>query len=245
MIPRLGNEPGAPFPPPDTALDEPDGLLAWGGDLSTERLLVAYRQGIFPWYSDDEPPLWWCPAQRCVIPTNQVHVARRLARLLRQGRFALTADRAFDAVVEACAATRAATWITRDMATAYARLHELGHAHSIEAWQDGTLVGGLYGVSIGRMFFGESMFSLRTDASKVILAQLCPVLHYWGFPLLDGQVASAHLFRMGAQLMPRARFLEEVGRLTQLPGPAGNWTAAFNASLSAGGQAPARTVTPP
>lgn len=231
MIPRLGAEPGAPFPPAEEALDEPDGLLAWGGDLSPTRLLHAYERGIFPWYSDDDPLLWWCPAQRCVIPTGEVHVSRRLARVLRQGRFTVTADTAFDAVVEGCATIRDATWITAEMAHAYGTLHALGQAHSIEAWENGQLVGGLYGVAVGRMFFGESMYSARRDASKVVLARLCAVLSAWGFPWLDGQVPSPHLFRMGAVLIPRDRFLERLGSLVRAPGPDGPWTRRFADTL--------------
>jgi leucyl/phenylalanyl-tRNA--protein transferase len=232
VIPRLGEAPEAPFPPPERALDEPDGLLAWGGDLSPRRLLRAYRRGIFPWYSEEDPLLWWCPSERCVIPTDAVHVSRRLARILRQGRFRLTADTAFAEVVDGCASTRRSTWIMPEMAAAYARLHELGHAHSIEAWQDGELAGGLYGVAIGRMFFGESMFSARRDASKAVLARGCAVLHHWGFPWLDAQLPSAHLARMGAVLLPRAGFLERLEALVDHPGRVGPWTSDFEETLS-------------
>lgn len=231
MITRLGDEPGAPFPPPEEALDEPDGLLAWGGDLTPPRLLNAYRHGIFPWYSDDDPLLWWCPAQRCVIPTAAPHISRRLARVLRVGGFRITADTAFEAVVEGCATTRPSTWITPEMAMAYCQLHQLGHAHSIEAWHGDELVGGLYGVALGRMFFGESMYSARTDASKVVLARLCAVLHAWDMPWLDGQVANPHLFRMGAVLIPRHRFLAGVADLVAQSGRSGPWTRLFAETL--------------
>lgn len=232
VIPRLGDAPGAPFPPPGEALTDPDGLLAWGGDLSPGRLLRAYRQGIFPWYSAGDPLLWWCPAERCLIPTDALHVSRRLARVLRQERFRVTADQAFDAVVEGCASTRRSTWIVPEMAAAYGRLHALGHAHSIEAWQDGELVGGLYGVALGRMFFGESMFSARSEASKVVLARLCAVLDHWGFPWLDGQVRNPHLFRMGAVTVPREAFLDRVAALVSEEGRVGPWTRDFEATLS-------------
>lgn len=232
MIPRLGDAPGAPFPPAGEALAEPDGLLAWGGDLSPERLLRAYRRGIFPWYSEGDPLLWWCPAERCVIPTDGVHVSRRLGRVLRQDRFRVTADRAFEAVVEGCASARRSTWIVPEMAAAYGRLHALGHAHSIEAWQDDELVGGLYGVALGRMFFGESMFSARAEASKVVLARLCAVLDRWNFPWLDGQVPSPHLYRMGAVTVQRATFLDRIAALAADEGRVGAWTRDFEATLS-------------
>ena len=227
MIPRLGDAPGDPFPPVESALETPDGLLAWGGDLSPTRLLNAYRQGIFPWFSGDDPILWWSPARRCVIPTNAVHCSRRLERMLRQHRFTLTADTAFDAVVSACAGTRDSTWITDAMARAYGRLHHLGYAHSFEAWEGERLVGGLYGVGLGRMFFGESMFSTVNNASKVILVRLGAVLNHWGYPWLDGQVESEHLRRMGAVLLDRSEFVAGVRELCELSGVPGPWTRAF------------------
>ena len=227
MIPRLGDAPGDPFPPVESALDNPDGLLAWGGDLSPPRLLNAYRHGIFPWFSGDDPILWWSPARRCVIPTDAVYCSRRLLRVLRQERFTLTADTAFDAVVQACAHTRGSTWITEAMARAYGQLHQLGYAHSIEAWEDDRLVGGLYGVALGRMFFGESMFSTASNASKVILVRLGAVLDHWGYPWLDGQVESGHLRRMGAVLLDRADFVEGIRDLCARPGVATPWTRPF------------------
>jgi leucyl/phenylalanyl-tRNA--protein transferase len=227
MIPRLGDAPGDPFPPVESALETPDGLLAWGGDLSPIRLLNAYRQGIFPWFSGDDPILWWSPARRCVIPTDAVHCSKRLARVLRQKRFTLTADTAFDAVVSACAETRGATWITESMARAYGQLHQLGYAHSFEAWEGDLLVGGLYGVGLGRMFFGESMFSTANDASKVILVRLGAVLHHWGYPWLDGQVESDHLLRMGAVLLERGHFAGGVRHLCERPGVPAPWTRRF------------------
>ena len=211
MIPRLGEHPGAPFPPAHEALDEPDGLLAWGGDLSPERLLRAYGRGIFPWFSDEDPILWWCPAQRCVLPTEKLHVSRRLARRLHNGNWRFSADTAFDQVLDGCADSRDSTWITPAMKQAYRHLHELGYAHSFEAWLDDELAGGLYGVGLGRMFFGESMFSARTDGSKAVLTRLCPALKDWGIPWLDCQVPNPHLTSLGARSIPRDEFLDGLG----------------------------------
>jgi leucyl/phenylalanyl-tRNA--protein transferase len=180
------------FPAAETALCEPDGLLAAGGDLSAARLLAAYRRGIFPWYSDGQPILWWSPSQRTVFETARPHVPRRLARWLRGCAWRIRADTAFAQVMRACAAPRErqrGTWIGRDMLAAYEHLHALGHAHSVEAWADERLVGGIYGVSLGRMFFGESMFSAATNGSKVALLALCRALSGWGYPLLDAQIA--------------------------------------------------------
>jgi leucyl/phenylalanyl-tRNA--protein transferase len=217
-----------PFPPVAHALDEPDGLLAAGGDLSTPRLLDAYRHGIFPWYDDDQPILWWSPAVRTVFDSADMHVPRRLARWLRLCDWQIRADSAFADVMRACAATRAnarGTWITADMLAAYQRLHAQGHAHSIEVWDGACLVGGVYGVAIGRMFYGESMFSAATNGSKVALLALCHALAAWGFPLLDAQVASDHLFTLGAREMPRAAFCAEVARLSALADVDGSWSA--------------------
>ncbi len=203
-------DPEAPFPPVTGALRDPDGLLAAGGDLEPARLLRAYRHGIFPWFGPGEPILWWSPDPRAVLHPERLHVSRRLARTLRQGRFTVSYDTCFARVVEACAAPRPesrGTWITPQMQAAYVRLHDLGHAHSIEVWREATLVGGLYGVALGRVFFGESMFSRERDASKVALAHLCARLCRLGFGLLDCQVVSGHLLRMGAEQLPRARFV--------------------------------------
>lgn len=226
-----------PFPPVDSALEEPDGLLAAGGDLSPERLLDAYRLGIFPWYSDDQPILWWSPAQRTVFDTAAPHVPRRLARWLRRCDWSIHADDAFGAVVRACAAPRRherGTWITPEMFAAYDTLHELGHAHSIEVRDaGGGLVGGIYGVALGRMFFGESMFSAATNGSKVALLALCRALDAWGFPLLDAQVASDHLFTLGAREMPRRAFCAQVAALAAQPGRVGLWTGDFPVAAAA------------
>jgi leucyl/phenylalanyl-tRNA--protein transferase len=237
-LPLLDADPAAPFPPADMALREPDGLLAVGGDLAPQRLLNAYAHGIFPWYSDGQPILWWSPDPRMVFRTDRVHLSRRFQRTLRGLPWIATADTAFDAVVAACASTprvgQRGTWITRDMREAYGALHRLGHAHSIEVRDDNTLgedslVGGLYGVAIGRMFFAESMFSARSGGSKVALAALGFRLAGWGCPVFDAQVEYAHLRSMGAEAWPRAAFLEEVARLAALPAPAGAWTERFGA----------------
>jgi leucyl/phenylalanyl-tRNA--protein transferase len=218
------------FPPVGDALREPDGLLAAGGDLSPERLLAAYRRGIFPWYSRGQPVLWWSPDPRTVFETDRMHVPRRLARALRTCAWSVRADSAFDAVLRACAAPRAhqrGTWIDTAMRKAYQRLHQLGHAHSVEAWDGDTLVGGIYGVSIGRMFFGESMFSAAENGSKVALLALASALRQWGFPLLDAQVASPHLFTLGAIEIERAVFCARVAELCRCEGITGSWRASF------------------
>lgn len=238
----LGADPGDPFPDPDTALREPDGLLAIGGDLSARRLLNAYANGIFPWYSQGQPLLWWSPDPRTVFATDGVHLSSRFRRTLRGSDWMVAADRAFDQVVLACATAPGrgghGTWITDAMRQAYSTLHGLGHAHSIEVLdRDGRLVGGLYGVAVGRMFFGESMFSAGSGGSKVALAALARVLHNWGWPLIDAQVENAHLQRMGARSWPRRHFLAEVRRLAALPGRVGSWDTEFTlpaASLAAG-----------
>ncbi|MGE0383557.1 MAG: leucyl/phenylalanyl-tRNA--protein transferase [Gammaproteobacteria bacterium] len=203
------------FPDPARALDDPPGLLAAGGDLDTDTLLDAYRQGIFPWYSAPGPILWWCPDPRCVLPPGRMHVSRSLGRTLRRGAFQVGFDRAFARVLEHCAAPRAGqdgTWLGADMRSAYLRLHTLGVAHSVECWLAGELVGGVYGVAIGRAFFGESMFSRRDDASKVALAWLSANLARWGYEIFDCQVENPHLTSLGARRMPRRAFLEALAR---------------------------------
>jgi leucyl/phenylalanyl-tRNA--protein transferase len=197
---------------PDPRLATPEGLLAVGGDLSPARLVLAYKLGIFPWYGENEPILWWSPDPRCVLFPAQINVPRRLQRLISQGRYHLTCNHAFGAVIGACAHVRLNvgedTWLIPEMRAAYLKLHELGLAHSIEAWDGEELAGGLYGVAFGKFFFGESMFHFRPNASKVILVQLCRFLQSEGFHLLDCQVPSAHLIRMGACQVPREMFLE-------------------------------------
>ncbi|MBN8727949.1 MAG: leucyl/phenylalanyl-tRNA--protein transferase [Xanthomonadales bacterium] len=231
-LPFLDGAPPHAFPPVDTAQEVPDGLLAAGGDLSPERLLAAYRRGIFPWYSDGQPILWWSPSQRAVLDTASVHVPRRFARWLRGCDWRLRADSAFAEVVRACAEPRrgeAGTWITADMQEAYGRLHRLGHAHSVEVFAGERLVGGIYGVAIGHMFFGESMFSGEPNGSRVALLGLAKVLCDWGFPLLDAQLESPHLARLGARGVPRALFCAEVARLADRESPAGTWGGRFPA----------------
>jgi len=214
------------FPSVETALDDPGGLLAAGGDLSPQRLLDAYRHGIFPWYGEGEPILWWSPDPRMVFATDAIHISTRLRRWLKHCDWNIRADTAFNDVVRACAAprpTQPGTWITQAMFDAYMNLHMLGHAHSIEVYADETLVGGIYGVAIGRMFFGESMFSRATHGSKVALMALCRGLREWQFPLLDAQVASSHLLSLGAFQMPRTRFTAHLADYCALPGVPGNW----------------------
>lgn len=197
------------FPPPEQALEDPDGLLAVGGDLSPQRLILAYRNGIFPWFSEEQPILWWSPNPRCVLFPDEIHVSHSLRRTLNRQLFKVTADRDFPKVIGLCATTRKeGTWITGDMEASYTRLHQMGIAHSIEAWNaDGDLVGGMYGLALGRCFFGESMFSLETNASKVVMVHLANQLRHWGFVLIDCQVESDHLLRMGARTIPRRHFL--------------------------------------
>jgi len=209
VIPILAQAPESAFPSIHQALDNPPGLLAIGGDLSPARLVNAYRHGIFPWYSDGEPILWWSPAPRCILHPGSVHVSRRLRRRYNQGHFSLTADQAFGRVIEACAGARrdhAGTWITDEMRDAYIRLHELGIAHSVETWVDNELVGGIYGLALGQIFFGESMFSNHQDASKIALVALCRQLKQWNFTLLDCQLVNPHLMSMGAEEITRLEF---------------------------------------
>ena len=220
MIPWLQR--GDPFPPLETALDEPNGLLAASDDLSAARLLSAYRQGIFPWYSAGQPVLWWSPDPRMVLHTAELRVSRSLAKAIRRNVFEVRVDTAFDAVMRACAEPRpeqGGTWITDEVRSAYGRLFRAGHAHSVESWQDGEMVGGLYGVAIGRMFFGESMFARITDASKVALVSLVVQLREWDFPLIDCQQETPHLASLGARPISRAAFAEALARLVNCPPP--------------------------
>ena len=197
------------FPPPEQALEEPAGLLAAGGDLSPERLIAAYRRGIFPWYSPGQPVLWWSPDPRAVLFPEEFHCTRSLAKTLRNAGLTPSLDRDFATVIDGCAAPRAAspgTWITSEMRAAYLELHRLGHAHSIEIWQGGTLAGGLYGVRLGGVFFGESMFSRVRDASKAALAHLVAVCRRNALAVIDCQLPSRHLASLGARTIPRAKF---------------------------------------
>lgn len=216
-----------PFPNPEHALKEPDGLLAVGGNLSPRRLLRAYRNGIFPWYAAGQPILWWSPNPRMVLFPDRVKISRSLRKTLRKRLFSVTLDQAFATVMQRCGESRRqdkGTWITPAISAAYRRLHELGYAHSAETWREGELVGGLYGVAVGRVFYGESMFSRMNDASKVALVALCQQLERWEFALIDCQMHTAHLQSLGAEAIPRRFFLELLRRFCPLPGgPPGAW----------------------
>jgi leucyl/phenylalanyl-tRNA--protein transferase len=216
------------FPSPQLARRE--GLLAIGGDLSQERLLLAYRMGIFPWYSADEPIMWWSPDPRLVLYPSEFRVSRSLKKTIRKKVFDLTVDDAFESVINACAQSRTkadeGTWIVEDMIAAYCRLHESGLAHSVEAWQEGKLVGGLYGVSLGKCFFGESMFTHISNASKVALVALVEHLQALEFSLIDCQISTPHLLSFGAREIPRIRFLGELEQALKFPTLEGKWSFA-------------------
>ena len=197
------------LPPVELALEEPNGLLAQGGDLSVETLLDAYQHGVFPWYSDDQPLLWWSPDPRAVLRPNEIHISRSMRRFLRHCSWEISFDRDFTAVIDACAAPRdghPGTWITPEMKAAYGALHARGHAHSVECWNGNHLVGGAYGVAIGQVFFAESMFSCETNGSKAALVALCERLSAWGYQLLDCQIPNSHLESLGVQMLSRADF---------------------------------------
>ena len=244
MIPWL--ETADPFPPVERALEHPNGLLCAGGDLSLTRLLEAYRIGIFPWYSGTEPILWWSPDPRMVLFTEELKVSRSLAKSVRNKGYELRIDSAFREVLAGCAAPRtgpdedaAGTWLGPTMRAAYAALHDAGYAHSVETWRDGVLVGGLYGVALGRMFYGESMFARAADASKVALVALVEQLRARGFPLIDCQVRTPLLAALGAREIPRCDFLQQVARLVHYPEPAQRWgsdadVGVFGAQRTAG-----------
>lgn len=219
--------PEEPFPPVERALKAPNGLLCAGADLSVERLLEAYRRGIFPWYSDDEPILWWSPDPRMVLFTDELKISRSLAKSIRNKGYEVRVDTAFDEVIEGCAAPRrdaAGTWLGPEMRRAYRRLHRAGYAHSFETWRDGRLVGELYGVAIGRMFYGESMFARATDASKVALVALARTLRARGFPMIDCQQRTPLLAALGAREIPRAEFLRRLAALVNYPEPPAKWS---------------------
>ncbi len=220
---RLVEEPI--FPPPDYA--DPSGLLAVGGDLSNERLLEAYRLGIFPWYSDDQPILWWSPDPRLILDLRDFKISRSLRKTLQKGVFQVTFDHAFEEVIRACAMVpreaQNGTWITDEMEKAYINLHGLGYAHSVESWFGGKLAGGLYGVSLGKCFFGESMFHLRADASKVALATLVEKLKSWDFHFIDSQMTTEHMLRLGAKELPRRMFLKRLQLALGYPTKRGRW----------------------
>jgi leucyl/phenylalanyl-tRNA---protein transferase len=214
------------FPPVDSA--SPEGLLAVGGDLEPERLLEGYRHGIFPWYSDDQPILWWSPDPRTVLFPDKLHISRSLKKSLRPGLFSVTLDQCFRDVMQQCAGPRpqypdGGTWITPEMLEAYQRLHEQGYAHSVEAWQEGQLVGGLYGVALGGAFFAESMFTRASDASKVALVSLVHQLQAWGFRLMDCQQSSPHVMALGAEAIPRHEFLNHLTAALNMTERRGHW----------------------
>jgi leucyl/phenylalanyl-tRNA---protein transferase len=225
----LAKDKNAPFPSVTTALDEPDGLLAAGGDLSETRLLNAYRNGIFPWFSEGQPILWWSPNPRMVFKTDAIHLSKKFKRQLKKSNWQIRVDTAFDVVISQCAVVprkgQGGTWIHPEMIAAYCHLHRQGHAHSVEVFSEEKLIGGIYGVAIGRMFFGESMFSAQSGASKVALAGLGKILQSWGWPLLDAQVENPHLQSMGAVFKPRAEFIEELARLCSLAEMPGLWSS--------------------
>ncbi len=214
------------FPDVELALDEPNGLLAVGGDLSPQRLLAAYQNGIFPWFSDDQPILWWSPNPRSVLKLDDFKISRSLKKTLNKKIFHVTFDTAFDDVISACAGTRKdgfGTWITNDMLDAYRTLHKKGYAHSVECWFEQKLVGGLYGLSLGHAFFGESMFTRKTDASKVALAHLVWQLKQWQFDFIDAQVSSAHMTSLGANDISRRQFIAELQQTLKLSSRIGQW----------------------
>lgn len=214
------------FPDPESALDEPDGLLAIGGDLSSERLINAYQHAIFPWFSDADPILWWSPAERAIIDPKEVHISKSMLKFLRQTAYKITLNQAFHEVIKACAQprkTQAETWITRDIQAAYQNLHHLGFAHSIEVWDQQTLVGGLYGVNIGGIFCGESMFQQQTNASKMAFIALCQHFASFNGCLIDCQMLTAHLQSLGVKGNTRSHFLKQLHRYKHDPIAAECW----------------------
>lgn len=222
------------FPNPEYALNDPNGLLAAGGDLSPARIVAAYRQGIFPWYNPGEPILWWSPDPRAVLYPDHLKIARSLRKTLNKQLFRVTLDSAFVQVMRQCASPRQGqpgTWITPEILSAYSNLHAMGIAHSVECWQGEQLVGGLYGLALGKVFFGESMFSQVTDASKVALVYLVAQLKIWGYELIDCQVATTHLLSLGAELIPRAEFISELRRLCSTGGRPPPWHFSPNIDL--------------
>lgn len=224
MIPWL--LPHMPFPPLEAALAQPNGLLAAGGDLTPQRLIEAYRRGIFPWFNDGEPILWWSPDPRMVLLPGELRISRSLHKALNKGNYEIRVDSAFSQVMQACAAPRkgqSGTWIHPEMISAYAALHEIGLAHSVETWVDGELVGGLYGVSQGKMFFGESMFSHIPDASKIAFVHLVRQLQRWNFGMIDCQMKTAHLASFGAREIPRTEFSQRLRELINYPERIEKW----------------------
>jgi leucyl/phenylalanyl-tRNA--protein transferase len=241
-LPELPADPQAPFPPVEQALVDPDGLLAFGGDLSPARFLNAYRSGIFPWFCEGEPILWWSPSRRAVLRTDGVRLPSRLRRRLRNSGWVVRADTAFAQVVAGCAAPRdkqsGGTWITADMAEAYNVLHHLGHAHSIEVFDGARLVGGVFGLSFGHMFCGDSMYSAESGASSLALAALAMRLHGWAWPIIDAQVPNAHTRSLGVETWARDNYLQALSGLRDRPADAGSWTSRF-------GEIPVRAIIAP
>ncbi len=235
MIPWLSRT-SHQFPPVTQALLDPNGLLAAGGDLSPERLLNAYRNGIFPWFNPGEPILWWSPDPRCVLYTQRLHISRSLRKHLKRNDYQVTFDKAFGAVMDACAEPRSGsdgTWISRQMRLAYTQLHLTGHAHSVEVWRNQELIGGLYGIALGRMFYGESMFSRETNASKIGFAWLVEQLKIWGYPLIDCQVHNPHLVSLGAEEIARETFLQQLNQTVDDP-CSPNWIFDIDVSVFGG-----------
>jgi leucyl/phenylalanyl-tRNA--protein transferase len=205
-------EDNAPFPDPNTALTEPNGLLAASHELSPERILQAYKQGIFPWYSEGQPVLWWSPNPRCIIYPEKLHLSKSLKKHIRKSQVRITFDQSFEQVIRHCARldSEEGTWITEEMEASYIQLHRMGYAHSVEVWREDILIGGLYGLALGQCFFGESMFSRETNASKIAFSALCKQLEKWDFPLIDCQVENPHLFSLGATNLERSLFLKKL-----------------------------------
>lgn len=230
------DKPDAKFPPVEQAETEPDGLLAVGGDLSIPRLLNAYTSGIFPWYSNGQPILWWSPDPRTILRPEQIRISRSLRKSIRRSNLTLSIDRAFREVVTACAAprqTQSETWITREMQRAYLNLYQQNHAHSIEVWEGDSLAGGLYGVSVGSVFFGESMFSRRNDASKIALLFLCRSLISWGYRVIDCQVHSKHLISLGAEEIERSVFCSLLDKWCKTEPDPSSWSKGGNSTVAA------------
>lgn len=223
------------FPPIENAMTEPDGLLAAGGDLSSERLISAYQQGIFPWYSEDEPILWWSPDPRFVLQPEHIKVSRSLAKNLRNSPFKITMDTAFEQVISHCALQprkdQLGTWISVEMKQAYINLHKLGYAHSVECWHGDELVGGLYGVNSGPVFCGESMFSRESNASKIAFVRFCQFISQHGFKLIDSQVYTEHLERLGASMIPREEYIKTLQQPNNIKMPV-NWSKLFEQFIS-------------
>jgi len=231
----LGPEPSAEFPALELSLTEPDGLLAAGGDLSTERLIRAYQSGIFPWYNPDEPILWWAPNPRFVLPPEQIKISRSLAKNIRNNHFEIRMDSAFEKVISICAnqprKNQPGTWITHEMQQAYINMHHAGHAHCVECWNGDELVGGLYGIHSGQVFCGESMFTRESNASKIALVYLCGFLQRHGFKLIDSQVYTEHLERLGARMISRKEYVKILQQKNNVNMP-NNWNELFKVYLN-------------